>query len=187
LRGSREEGGPLLITLGGSDPAHLTRAMVALAVRHQRQPFTSVQAILGPAAQDAHWVDSSNDFTVLHDPPRVEEVFGGAVAAISAGGSTACELLCLGVPTAVVEVSPEQTAAARQAAAAGAALALGPAEDALGTIPAAIRALADADVRRRLSCAAMRYIDPRGADRVIEALERRLRAGDHRGAQSTDR
>lgn len=173
LRGNPAERGPLVIVLGGADTTGLTAAVVRVAESHRSEPFSVIQAVLGPGVVDCEHVDLGSDVLVARDPPRVNELFDGAVAAISSAGTAAWELYCMGVPTAVIEVSPTQTEAARQAAAAGAAIHLGAGTAVLDALPRAISALADPQVRRRLSTAALEFVDGNGADRVIDELDRR--------------
>jgi spore coat polysaccharide biosynthesis predicted glycosyltransferase SpsG len=103
-------------------------------------------------------------------PPRVADVFDEADAAISAAGSTTWELLCMGVPTALVQVADNQAGVVRTARATGAALVIGTPSDAAATLPGALDELTDLDRQRSLSDAALRTVDGLGASRVVDAL-----------------
>jgi spore coat polysaccharide biosynthesis predicted glycosyltransferase SpsG len=175
-RGNTAERGPLVVILGGTDTTGLTSAIVQAAERHRSGPFSIIQAVVGPGAIDWEHADIGSDVLLVRDPPALHELFDGAVAAISSAGTTAWELYCMGVPTAVIEVGPAQTVAARQALAAGATMYLGAGTAALDAIPHAISALGSPLVRRRLSTAALGFVDGRGADRVIDELDRRIQS-----------
>jgi spore coat polysaccharide biosynthesis predicted glycosyltransferase SpsG len=106
----------------------------------------------------------------FRDPADICAVFDQAIAAVSSAGTGAWELFCLGVPTGVVDVSPTQAEAARQAAAARAALYLGTPRTVLEELPEAIKKLADAAARRSLSSSALEFIDGNGAARTVETM-----------------
>jgi spore coat polysaccharide biosynthesis predicted glycosyltransferase SpsG len=176
LRGSATERGSLVIVLGGADTTDLTAAVVRAAASERPRSFSSIQAVMGPGAFDRERVDLAGDVQLLRDPPQLHELFDHAVAAISAAGITAWELYCMGVPTAIIEVSSNQTIAARAASTAGAAMYLGVGTAALDVIPQAIGALGDPLVRSRLSTAALAFVDGQGAGRVIDELDERVRS-----------
>lgn len=175
LRGYPTERGALLVMLGGADTTGLTGSVVRAAQKHRPRPFSVIHAVLGPGVFDRELAELGGDVVVLRDPPRLDEVFDGAVAAISSAGTGAWELFCMGVPTAIIEVGPAQAEAARQASAAGAAMHIGVGAAALDAIPAAVTSLADPHLRHRLSSAALGFVDGHGADRVIEELDRHVR------------
>lgn len=176
LRGSPTERGPLVIVLGGADTTGLTAAVVRAAASKRAQSFSEIRAVVGPGAVDCELADLAGDALLVRDPPHLHELFDEAVAAISSAGTTAWELYCMGVPTALIEVGPTQTAAAQAASAAGAGMYLGVGSAALDAIPSAIRALGDPLVRSRLSKAALAFVDGRGADRVIDELNGRVQS-----------
>jgi spore coat polysaccharide biosynthesis predicted glycosyltransferase SpsG len=172
-RGSHADRSSLVIVLGGADTTGLTAAVVRAAAGGLPRAFSNIQAVMGPGAVDCGQVDLARDVLLVRDPPCLHELFDDAVAAISAAGVTAWELYCMGVPTAIIDVSSNQTAAAQAASTAGAALYLGQGSAALPVIPNAVDALADPDVRRRLSTAALAFVDGEGARRVIDELDQR--------------
>ena len=176
LRGKPAERGSLVIVLGGTDTTGVTAAIVRAAAGELPRSFTSIHAVIGPGAVDRGRVDPARNVLLVRDPPQLNELFDEAVAAISAAGVTAWELYCMGVPTAVIEVSSNQSVAARAASTAGAALYLGVGSAALDAIPQAVNALGDPLVRSRLSAAALAFVDGGGADRVIAELDRRVRS-----------
>jgi spore coat polysaccharide biosynthesis predicted glycosyltransferase SpsG len=154
-------GRTLLVTLGGSDAGGMTEAV--LAAVESTNAFEHVVLVVGPvaAAPAARpWLE------VVRDPDDVAAVFDRADAAVSAAGSTTWELCCLGVPSVLLEVVPNQRLVAMTAARAGAAFVAG----SVSAVGAALAQLARADVRTRLSERALATVDGYGARRVAEAL-----------------
>jgi spore coat polysaccharide biosynthesis predicted glycosyltransferase SpsG len=92
--------------------------------------------------------------------------------AIGAGGSTAWERCCLGLPSIVMTIADNQQGIARALADAGAAINLGPAEAiGLSALVAAIKGLAsDREQRVAMARAAAALTDGLGGSRVVEAL-----------------
>lgn len=175
LRGTPAERGSLVIVLGGTDTTGLTPAVARAVAGERPRSFSNIQAILGPGVVDGEQRDLADDVLLVRDPPRIHELFDHALAAISAAGMTAWELYCMGVPTAIIEVSANQSAAAAAASAAGAAIYLGVGSAALAAIPRAVDSLEDPLVRSRLSTAALAFVDGQGAHRVIDELDGLIR------------
>lgn len=163
----RDEPGPLLVTLGGSDAPRRTRRVLDLV--RGRAPLPGVVLLLGPHASLPGPVPS--DVEVVRSPPSVAAVADRCAAALCAAGTTTWELLCAGLPTVVVQTEPNQVHVARPVAATGAALLLD--EDADPTARVLDR-LADAAERATLSRAGRRLVDGRGAARVVDAVLGRL-------------
>ena len=158
--------GTLLVTLGGSDAAGLGPRVVELL--GNRPPFDTVLFVRGPAAPPLP--DRPPWLELVPDPADVAATFDRADAAVTAAGSTTWELLCLGVPTAIVQVADNQQQIVRAATQHGAAVFLGDPAALDRTLPAAVVELADADRQRELSTRAMDLVDGRGPDRVLDAL-----------------
>jgi spore coat polysaccharide biosynthesis predicted glycosyltransferase SpsG len=158
----------LLITLGGSDASGITEPVLdALDALEGPEDddclFERVVLVAGPAApepRDRVWLE------VVRDPADVAATFDVADVALSAAGSTTWELLCMGVPVALVEVAPNQRLVAATAARSGAALVLG----GVGDVAAAMQTLTRDDVRDELGRRALATVDGRGAVRVVDAL-----------------
>jgi spore coat polysaccharide biosynthesis predicted glycosyltransferase SpsG len=151
----------LVVTLGGSDAGGVTDAV--LSAVESVGAFEHVVLVVGPAAAlpaPRPWLE------VVRDPADVAAVFDRADAAVSAAGSTTWELCCLGVPSVLLEVAPNQRLVAMTAARSGAAFVAG----SLGDVGDALRQLAREDVRTRLSARALATVDGQGARRVAKAL-----------------
>jgi spore coat polysaccharide biosynthesis predicted glycosyltransferase SpsG len=162
----------LLVTLGGSDAGGITDPVLD-ALDTLEPPddhdddddglFERVVLVAGPAAPETRerdWLE------VVRDPPDVAATFDVADVALSAAGSTTWELLCMGVPVALVEVAPNQRLVAATAARSGAALVLAGVAD----VADAMRTLTRDDVRDTLGRRALATVDGRGAVRVVDAL-----------------
>ncbi|MEY4747477.1 MAG: hypothetical protein RLZZ416_526 [Candidatus Parcubacteria bacterium] len=100
--------------------------------------------------------------------------YGSADVAICAGGQTLIELSYLGVPIIAVIASEDQGRQVDDALAHDAVVVAGRISDTgvAMRIAAAIDSLYSADARGKLSVASKHYIDGRGAERIVEALER---------------
>jgi spore coat polysaccharide biosynthesis predicted glycosyltransferase SpsG len=154
-------GRTLLVTLGGSDAGGMSDAV--LAAVESTNAFEHVVLVAGPAAAAPAarpWLE------VIRDPGDVAAVFDRADAAVSAAGSTTWELFCLGMPSVLLEVVPNQRLVAMTAARAGAAFVAG----SIGDLGTALVQLARAEVRTRLSERALATVDGHGARRVAQAL-----------------
>ncbi len=163
--------GPLLVAMGGSDPLGLTAPVVAAALGAGVSWFDGVLVVVGPAAGGPPFPAAGRaGVEVLTDPAAVAPEFDRSVAAVSAAGGTALELMCLGVPGAYLEVNESQSLISAAAAGCGAGIALGRGAGAVAAVPAALLALADPATRSDMSRAALDYVDGGGAGRVLEAL-----------------
>jgi spore coat polysaccharide biosynthesis predicted glycosyltransferase SpsG len=153
--------GTLLVTLGGSDATGATDAVLDALDRDRA--FERVVLLVGPAARAPRprpWLD------VVRDPDDVPATMAAADAAISAAGSTTWELLCLGVPTAVIPVAENQRLIAETVRAAGAAIVVDQAAD----LACAVTRLADPATRARLRANALTTVDGHGARRVVDSV-----------------
>lgn len=158
----------LVVATGGSDVAGLATMTVQIA--SARPAFDRIVLIVGPAADSSLTKLLRSDVEILRAPPDVGAVFDTADAAISAAGSTTWELLCMGIPTALVEVAANQAAIGVGVQEAGAGMYIGKAVAYRDTFYRTLRQLADPIVRERLSRRALDLVDGRGADRLLDAL-----------------
>lgn len=160
----------LLVTMGGSDVAGLTTAAIARAPG--RAAFDRMLVVVGPAA-DVDSAQTGPDVEVVRAPADVARTFASADAAISAAGSTTWELLTMGLPTALVEVAPNQQHIGPGVARAKAGIFLGGPDDFDGAFVDATQRLAEPAERRQLSDRALSLVDGRGAQRFLDALQGR--------------
>jgi UDP-2,4-diacetamido-2,4,6-trideoxy-beta-L-altropyranose hydrolase len=206
LKTEREERvGPvqrLLAFFGGTDPTGETFRAVEALDRLALSPSAAGADKPGPPMADII-VGSGNprrkeiaqlcaERPHLRFHEQTEDMAGlmtAADLAITAGGATTWERLCLGLPGLVVAVAGNQIALSREVASAGAQVFLGRSErladDALPPDPetealpvvtvdllhaALVRWTADAPGRRRMSRRALSLVDGRGAERVAAFL-----------------
>jgi RimJ/RimL family protein N-acetyltransferase len=124
------------------------------------------------SAVEEQLAEAPGDMRLLTDVDDVPALMAWADVALSAAGTTAWELACMGLPAAVVVLADNQRPIAEQLADAGAAVDLGPA-DAVTTerIAAEVESLCrDAPRRRAQSEAGRQLIDGRGAGRVVTVM-----------------
>ena len=156
------DGETLAILLGGTDVAGGTTAVA----RHALDAgFRRLLVVLGPHAAIAPELDADERVEVHRSPTSVPAVLDEADAAVVAGGNSAWEVCCLGLPAAVMAVVPDQVRTVELLARAGAAIPLGaePAE----RLPGALAQLRRQEVRRSIADAAWSIVDGLGGGRVV--------------------
>lgn len=165
----------VLITMGGSDPAGLTRE--AWKCVDALGGDFSVDLLAGSAypdvaalARDA--AAARHPAGVHHDPADIAGLMRRATLAVTAAGSTCWELACLGVPAVLLVSADNQQGVADGLAASGFAISLGSARPfpAEGLSAAVASLLADSSRREAMASAGRALVDGGGADRVVEAV-----------------
>ncbi len=170
-----EEARHLLVTLGGSDPADLTR----LAVRALAGLAGSaeIRVLVGPENPRADALreeagKAGLSRSLLFGVEDVAGLLAWSDLAVTAAGSTCWELAFLGVPALTIAVAPNQKPIAESLARAGIARDLGwhagVSEEALAR--AVVDLARDRAARTRLSDAGRRLVDGAGAERVVRRL-----------------
>ncbi len=165
----------ILVTLGGSDPGDVTATVVAALALLPEIEAVIVVGGGNPrldsirASVDAH----GGALRLVVNPPDMAELMAWADVAVSAAGSTAWELACMGLPAALIVVADNQAGIATALARAGVSINLGP-HTALDPehIAATLRDwLPDQARRKTMSLDGRRMIDGQGAKRVFAALK----------------
>ncbi len=166
----------VVVTMGGADPSnHTGAALGALAAAHRAHPGFAVTAIVGAAnpnlpALRAQVASLPMPVTLEVAPEGMPGLLAAADLAVSAAGSTVWELAHLGVPTVAVVIADNQARIAAALDAAGAAVSMGEAPDAL-VLTSVITRLLDVQTQREsLAAAARALVDGKGASRVAGAL-----------------
>lgn len=166
----------LVVTMGGADPQNVTTRVIN-AVRRVKVPGLEVTVVVGPL--NAHRPDIESaarrcaiPVRIAVNPPDLPALMANADAAVSAAGSTAWELLFLGVPSVLIPIADNQRPIVDAVRAGRAAELFGEPGD---VDPAALadrieRLCHDVARREDLSGRARRFIDGRGAARVVECL-----------------
>lgn len=160
----------ILVTMGGSDPAGLTReAWKALDAAPGSFALDLLVGAANPQAgalaRDA--AAARHETVAHHDPADVPGLMRRAALAVSAAGSTCWELACLGVPSIVLVTADNQKGVAEGLVKSGFAV------RADGVSAAATQAaalLADPARLKAMSAAGKALVDGRGAERVAEAV-----------------
>ncbi len=172
----------LLLTMGGADPDNVT-ARVMEALTKVRVPGLEATVVVGPLNRRADELadaarQSPVPMTMVVNPPDLAALMVAADVAVSASGSTAWELLFLGVPSLLIPVAENQRVVLDAVRGAAAADAIGepgqlPGQLNVDALAAGIERLClDANRRAALSQRARQFIDGRGAARVVECMGR---------------
>lgn len=166
----------LLVTQGGSD-THGFVPPILEALQGLRGVRPHVTVVVGPAFENENDIREvlsrcAYPHTVLRHPKDLAQRFWEADVAVTAGGFTLFELLCVGTPTVVVCAEPFEVATAERVHRAGATVNLGfGGADAIDRlVPALERLRSDASERRALGQQGHRLVDGRGSVRVAELL-----------------
>lgn len=178
-----------LTVFGGTDPARAGEVVVPLLLA-TGVPLEVIAVTPDPAAAGrlaGLRPGTGQTLDVVGPVPDLPGVAVQTDLTITASGSSVWELLCLGVPTAVVCVADNQRGGYAATGRTGAALPLGELA-ALRTDPAERDAavarlrglLLDAAERGRLAARGRELVDGRGRERVADALLRTLPAAPHR-------
>jgi UDP-2,4-diacetamido-2,4,6-trideoxy-beta-L-altropyranose hydrolase len=178
----------VLVSFGGTDPAGATvRALEALGVAKLR---AAVDVVLGT---DNDNMGRIRQLAAELDPPAMVHVsvddMAGLIAsadmAIGAGGVSALERCCLGMPSIIITIADNQHKLAAELALAHAAENLGPLAglSVRDIADAVVRAASDPAWRREMRAAALAIADGLGVARVRAACSPTLLAKDGRPVQ----
>ncbi len=166
------EGGlqKVLVTLGGTDPNHLTLPLTEALLGHPRAPAVTV--VTGPGFQpeeDIARLQETGSFEWFRSPPTLRELLENHDAVFCAGGVTLLEALALGTPAFVVAQAAHQVETARKLEKLGATRLLGRAGDwSPEAIYQVLHTPSDALIRQSLN--GRKLIDGRGLERIVQAL-----------------
>ncbi len=169
----------ILVFFGMADRANGCGA--ALEVLSTVDADISIDVVVGSISPHAGAVRdiASKDprVRVLVAPVDFDDVTAAADLAIGAGGVSAFERACLGLPAIAYAAADNQAEGLDLLARAGALLHGGVLTDLPATLPVLLRTvLGDPDLRSELSRAGRRTVDGGGAERVVRAVEGALPA-----------
>jgi len=178
----------LLISFGGADAGNHTERALAALTRPELSGL-AVDVVLGMsyphAARIRERCAGIPAATLIEDPGRLAGCMAKADLAIGAAGNSLWERACLGLPSIVVAVAPNQSSLAARAAAEGIAIALEPDRFDAATLAASVSSIAAAPEKlQAMSRRAFDLVDGSGAGRVARVLGlrevrlRRAAAGD---------
>lgn len=166
----------VLVTLGGADADNVTATVLAALALLDRSDLL-IRVVAGPANPHLPALRAAAQagrgtievWTAVEDMPALMR---WADLAVTAGGTTCWELLCLGVPSLVAVVADNQERIVERLHETGAVIGLGwPARCPVERLAAMLdEAIGSAAIRRRLRSAGRALVDGQGARRVVEIL-----------------
>jgi len=175
-RGAAEPVRRILVSLGGTDPAGVTAKVVEGI--GQSGIDAEIDIVIGLAAVRQGGMKGvagsiPQSVRLLRDVSDMAGLMVEADLAVGAGGSTTWERCCLGLPTVVLTLAPNQAVQAKALTDLNAAHCLGWHEDidAVTIANAVCRLGADAEERHRLSASSAPLCDGEGVGRIASALE----------------
>jgi UDP-2,4-diacetamido-2,4,6-trideoxy-beta-L-altropyranose hydrolase len=166
----------ILVTLGGGDP-HNVSAKILRALGDAGDRGWAVRVVLGGLEADPDEVraaagSSRIPVELLRDVHDMAPLMAEADLAVAAAGSTTWELLYMGLPAILLVLAPNQAPIAREVTRRGAALGLGRHREVTAVADAAAELAGSPEVRARMSRIGRSWIDGRGVERVLDAIER---------------
>lgn len=162
----------VLVTFGAGDTADVAASVLTALDRIERRLEVRIVVGrdapgLGPLQEES--VRSRHDVQVLQSVQDMTAQMVWADLSINAGGSTCWELMCLGVPMVVTELSDDQRLNVAAIAEAGVGIQVQ--RDRLGAIDTEVSALLDdVDRRAEMSRRGMSLVDGHGALRSAISL-----------------
>lgn len=170
VRQERREPLSILLSLGGMPDPALVR-LIAEGCGRVSQP-TQIMAVVAPSAGLVDMNIGRSSLKVVPLSPDMHRLVADADLAIGAGGGSAWERCCLGLPSLVVEIADNQADICAALSDAGAALSLGKAANLTPERVAdhVTRLMDSQDQRLAMSAKAALICDGLGARRVALAL-----------------
>lgn len=158
----------MLVNFGGTDPDDATGAVLAALSEMRLPDDLHVDVVLGHGARHAAQVTAhisalSDRFRLHLDAPDMVSLLAAADVAIGAGGVSALERCCLGLPSVLIAIADNQRLVASSIAKAGAARIARNGKDAARQ---ALSLLEDRPGLRAMAVAAASLCDGRGAARI---------------------
>lgn len=165
----------VLIMMGGSDPANVTRRVLD-EIRAGREPLHAI-VVVGPGNPHIYSVGGTSSrmhsVEIVRNPASLASLIQSADIAISAAGSAVWEMCRLGLPAILVSIAENQVPGAQELARCGVVSYLGMdyAIDMLG-LPEKLRSLlSSSEQRQTMSRLGQALVDGRGARRVLAAMQ----------------
>jgi spore coat polysaccharide biosynthesis predicted glycosyltransferase SpsG len=168
----------ILVTFGGSDAANMTPRILRLL--GQRYPKVTTKVVIGPGYSNLDEITQTMRpcHFIVNRPNagQMKELMYHTDLAIAAGGQTLYELARMGVPTIALMVVDNQRDDISGWAEAGFIQYAGTPDDCTveDKISNALDKLADYNTRLRCARLGQRYIDGKGARRIIAALKEKI-------------
>ncbi|RTE86816.1 MULTISPECIES: UDP-2,4-diacetamido-2,4,6-trideoxy-beta-L-altropyranose hydrolase [Gammaproteobacteria] len=167
----------LMISLGGVDEFNYTHQIIECIAEKLDGLFTQIDVVLGATSPHVDSIRSAvtkfnqTNVSVLHGISNVAEVMMHADLAIGAAGTTSWERCCLGLPTIMMELAPNQRTAVVALEAQGVGIRL-KVEDIAVELVHQIQMLAHDHSRlSAMSRKAATLVDGNGVTRVVNAMK----------------
>jgi spore coat polysaccharide biosynthesis predicted glycosyltransferase SpsG len=128
-----------------------------------------VVLLVGPGMEDPP-LGAGSSVVFVRREGDLAPFFDSFDAVVAAAGTTTWELLCLGLPTILVQAVENQARVVATAVEAGAALFGGNAAALEATLGGALQQIRDRAVAASLSRAALQLVDGEGAERIVGTL-----------------
>ena len=160
----------VLITVGGSDPQHLTERL--LDWTREVLPAVQLDVIIGPFFDQLLDIADAR-ITLHHDPANMRDLMLNCDLAICSGGQTALELAATGTPVLALQLADNQARNLAGLSHAGTLQLAGCSKDAdlAERVMRGVGELsADPMHRAAMSAQGRTIIDGRGAERVAQAI-----------------
>jgi len=164
----------ILITMGGSDPNHVSLSVIR-ALASLKEPDLKYVVVIGNSNPHKNVIqreihDLGNEWRVVTDPEFFNQWMTWADIAISGGGSTCYELAGLGTPSLIIGLAENQRMLAASMAESGAARYLGWFDQ---ITPEQIAAkvmdlLKSPEVRKQMASIGRELVDGMGSARVAQ-------------------
>ena len=167
----------ILISMGGMDFAGATSQILDALVRAELPTDTRLSVVMGSSAPALERVRAQATkmpwpTAVLVDVGDMARLMYEADLAIGAGGSTAWERCCLGLPSIVVPVAPNQDYVSLSMATAGSIILIRHDETLNTHLRTIVRTLvSDTMLRQRLVQKSAAIVDGHGCRRIVDYLE----------------
>ncbi len=166
----------VLVTMGGTDPDNVT-LKVLTALDHLQKQTLNIKIVLGPGNQNGHLIHreatkSAHTCQIITNATDMPGLMLWADIAVSAGGSTAWELLYMQIPSLFIVTADNQALSMAQIAQSGAGINAGRHTDlSAGDISKKASALLqDTSLKDQITQNCARLIDGRGRKRVVSHL-----------------
>jgi UDP-2,4-diacetamido-2,4,6-trideoxy-beta-L-altropyranose hydrolase len=163
----------VLVTMGGSDPANLTRRVVEAIWSLPQLQATVVVGGSNPYLTELRSLAATrNSVQLSENATNMSELMAAADVAVSAAGTTSWEIASLGLPALLIVLADNQHFAAEELHRQGAAINLGNGEEILAlTLSSCLANLVSSqDARKAMSERGRELVDGRGAARVVQVL-----------------
>jgi UDP-2,4-diacetamido-2,4,6-trideoxy-beta-L-altropyranose hydrolase len=167
----------VLVTMGGSDPANVTRRVVEAILSLPQLEATVVVGGSNPHLAELRQLAGAGNskLQILENATNMAELMAAADVAVSAAGTTSWELCLLGLPAILIDVAENQRALAQTLVKRGCAIHLGSLlEVSSKSVASQLELLIySPEARLSLSNCGRGLLDDNGAERIVAIMRSR--------------